>query len=170
MYRDTTGLPFLYQLRTLFPGQPHILEAETEYEERKLKNYMNALLFPDVPGSLADLVRCGYRLCVSSNNHEKNVSLRLKAVRNYFSLILGYRGNFMKGQAHFNAVLEYFGVARDALLFIGDSLNDARIARESGVPFAARLGTFSADDFNAIDPDLPKFKDFPGLTECLKGL
>jgi len=158
MYRDTSGLPFEFQLKVLFEGHPSIQKAAQEYEILKLKDYQSKPFFHDVIRTLPLMAQSGYKLCVSSNNHEENVVNRVKEHNQYFDMILGYREGFFKGKDHFDLIHKEFNLSTDELLFVGDSLNDARTAHKNNIPFVARLGTFSADEFDSLD--LPLFKAY----------
>jgi phosphoglycolate phosphatase-like HAD superfamily hydrolase len=71
-----------------------------------------------------------------------------------FDLALGFdpgRG-LAKGLPHIERTLARLGIARESLLFVGDSLRDGDLAEHGGVPFVGRLGTFTADDFRRRDP------------------
>ena len=72
---------------------------------------------------------------------------------------LGYRAasasdpGFAKGEAHFQALEQRFGLPRASFLFTGDSPNDAHIAAAAGVRFRALLtDAFSQEDFERAVP------------------
>lgn len=170
MYRETSGLPFEFQLKVLFEGHPSIQKAAQEYEILKLKDYESKPFFYDVIRTLPLLVQSGYKLCVSSNNHEENVVKRIKEQSHNFDMILGYREGFFKGKDHFDLIHKEFNLSADELLFVGDSLNDARTAHKNHIPFVARLGTFSSDEFDSLDLPLIKTNNFFELIQLLQGM
>lgn len=149
-YLRTSGLPFFSQLELLFPGDRRNAEASSTYEIEKLKQYDQAPLFQDVAKAIELFRSAGFRVCVSSNNHEANVKHKLARESVQFDLILGYRHEFFKGESHFLAILKEFSLNRDQLLFVGDSLHDALLADKSKVDFVGRLGTFAKEDFETL--------------------
>ena len=58
-----------------------------------------------------------------------------------------------------------FGVGRQEMLFVGDSLHDGEIAERESVPFVGVAGTFSADRFTLRFPHLPVIKRFAALPD-----
>lgn len=149
-YRRTSGLPFVHQLQGLFPGHPSLTVAVEEYEARKIVHYDAVPFFADVAESLETLAAAGFLLAVSSNNHEHSVSRKLRRQGCHVDEVLGFREGFGKGRPHFEHLCRCYGLSPENLLFVGDSLHDARLAHENGVAFLARLGTFAAGDFEAL--------------------
>lgn len=149
-YRHTSGLPFVYQLQTLFPKHPHLAEAVKEYEALKLVNYFNVPFFADVADSLKMLREAGFMLAVSSNNYEYSVVRKLNGHGCRVDEVVGFRDGFCKGHQHFGHLCRKYGLQNEQLLFVGDSLHDARMAHENQVAFVARLGTFGPGDFAAL--------------------
>jgi phosphoglycolate phosphatase len=150
-YIRTSGLPFRYQLQKLFPGHPGIPAAETEYETRKSAHYAEAPFFDDVVPALLRLKAAGLAIAVSSNNHEDNVVGKIRACAEYFADVLGYRPGFFKGADHFGFLQRKYECGPKDVLFVGDSLHDLRMAHEAGIPFVARFGTFSREDFAGLN-------------------
>jgi len=148
-YLRTSGIPFFKQLEVLFPGHeknPGIAEA---FEREKLSCYEGRGVDPDVPAVLAGLRGRGIASIVSSNNFASVVDAFLATQDVNFDLVLGYRDNFAKGEEHFAHAARRLELSRSSLLFVGDSLEDARIALASGVAFTAKLGTNDAGTFEA---------------------
>lgn len=166
MYRRTSGFPFQYQLKTLFPGHPSIEAAAAEFEQLKVQSYDQQNFYFDVLRALPILRQAGYKLCVSSNNHWENVERKVKSQG--MDLVLGYREEFLKGADHFNAIKREFGLDTSEILFVGDSLNDARLAQENGIAFVARLGTFSERDFESLNIPHYHIKNFFELIQMLQ--
>ncbi|MFH1357835.1 MAG: HAD hydrolase-like protein, partial [bacterium] len=104
---------------------------------------------------------------VSSNNAENVVLQRIKPIQECFDMILGYKDGFLKGKDHFDLVKNKFHLQTNELLFVGDSLNDARTAHKNGLEFVARLGTFSEEDFNKLEFNFEKITTFHELRELL---
>jgi len=166
-YKETSGVPFYYQLKSLFPKSTEIDAATEEYETQKLLEYTSHKIFHDVIRSLPVLKQAGFKLCVSSNNHEENVISKLEEIEPDLDLILGYREGFLKGRDHFNKIKSHFCQGDENILFVGDSLNDARIAHENNISFIARLGTFSEQGFDSLNIPMFKINSFFDLVKLV---
>lgn len=170
MYRQTSGLPFLNQLLKLFGNDTRVPQASNEYEAAKLKGYHAAGFFHDVSRALPLLKQAGFKLCVSSNNSEENVTKKMGPHGALFDLILGHHQNFFKGADHFKVICDELKLKPSQLAFVGDSLNDARVANECGLPFIARLGTFHATDFDGLGFGVHKVQNFFELVQLLSSI
>lgn len=148
-YLRTSGVPFFAQLERLFPGDPRNAPLVAAFEARKLRTYEGKGLLPDVPPAVRALQERGVRAVVSSNNFTDVVAKFLATAGVAFDLVLGFGDGQHKGEPHFARTLETFGLARDGLLFVGDSVQDAEIALEAGVRFVGRLGTAPPQAFAA---------------------
>ena len=170
MYRQTSGLPFEFQLKRLFGQDVRIPEAAQTFESEKVKTYDQACFYDDVSPALNQLSRdLGVLLAVSSNNHQSNVDQKLATFKeSSFHRILGYEPGFFKGKDHFDRLKQEFDLDADQILFVGDSLHDCRMARDNHVKFAARLGTFTRQDFTEIDPDILFLNNFYELVDLLQ--
>lgn len=166
-YIKTSGLPFRFQLQKLFPDHPAVAGAEAEYEMRKAAHYADAMFFDDVVPALTRLRDAGVLLAVSSNNHEENVQAKMRPCSEHFDDVLGYRPGFLKGEDHFRHLRDRYGVAPEQTLFVGDSLHDARMAQACGIPFIARIGTFSREDFVANGAPFTGVETLSELNELL---
>lgn len=153
-YLETSGVPFAHQLEILFPGHAANRASSDEFERRKLAVCDATPMDARTVDGLAALRGLGLRLAVSSNTPQPVVDdfARREAFR--FDLALGFdpaRG-LRKGRPHVDHALAIFGLERDQLVLVGDSLKDGELADESGVRFVGRLGTFSGEDFRRRDP------------------
>ncbi len=153
-YVATSGLPFAEQLAVLFPDQQQNSRVAAAFENKKLDYYPALAFFPDVMAGLAVLKKHGLRLAISSNNGQEVVDTVLQDRQiNCFDLVMGYQQHFAKGEQHFNRAMSYFKITKADLVFMGDSLHDAKLASEFGVDFIGRVGTFSKQDFlNKFSP------------------
>ena len=149
-YLETSGKPFYYQLEHLFTDKVKIELAAIEFEEQTLEGYAEKDFFAEVGSVLQQLKSNGCLLFVSSNNHMENVVQKVKPLEHLFSLVLGYEEGFLKGHQHFERIQNEYGVGKENIVFVGDSLNDAKIAFENKIDFVAKLGTFSKSDFEAL--------------------
>jgi phosphoglycolate phosphatase-like HAD superfamily hydrolase len=150
-YFATSGLPFERQLRQLYPGQDTDPVAD-RFEDWK-DSYLSGIALSAAVAALLEGWRtAGYQVAISSNNLERYVE---RLARDWpVDCALGYRPahdtdpGFAKGEPHFRALEQRFGIARSAFLFTGDSPNDAHIAHAAGVRFRALLtDAFTQDDF-----------------------
>lgn len=171
MYIQTSGLPFSEQLEELFPGDRRNRRLASEFEQRKLEGFYARTYFPDVKPGLDFLHSLGLKVAVCSNNSQENVDTFVERNRAStgvaFDYVLGLRpGGFVKGRAHFDYLLAQEKVTKESLVLVGDSIKDAVKARDYGIRFLGRIGTFSKADFQKAFPGLPvvrSFFEFPGL-------
>lgn len=170
MYKKTSGLPFKFQLKKIFQDHPKIEIAAKEFEEIKLKMYHTKSFFYDVIRTLPLFVQYGYKLAVSSNNNMQNVLNKIKTQKDFFNLVLGYQEGFFKGKDHFTLIKREYQLSEDQMIFVGDSLHDAKMAYENGIQFVARIGTFSASDFDNLDIPIFKIKNFFELLQLLQNM
>lgn len=168
-YLRTSGLPFFFQLEVLFPKHPLNSEVAQRFELGKQEGYWEAPFFNEVPAVLRALQESGIRTAVSSNNGQEIVDryLAKRGVADCFDLVLGFRPGFGKGREHFEAVIRHFGVETSEVLFVGDSLHDAAKAKEFGLDFVGRLGTFSRERFEKEFPEVTLLENFQQLGELI---
>ncbi|MDP3552032.1 MAG: HAD hydrolase-like protein [Novosphingobium sp.] len=171
-YFATSGLPFERQLRQLYPG--HETDPVAERFEAWKDGYLAGItISPTVAGLLEGWRRQGLLVAISSNNLEVYVD---RLAQDWpVDCAFGYRAardddpGFAKGEPHFAALEQRFGVSRSAFLFTGDSPNDAQIAAAAGVRFRALLtDAFCADDFEKVVPGtetLTSLTELSGLAE-----
>lgn len=155
LYLETSGIPFQQQLEGIFGDQPVVPEAALEYETRKHAIAAAAEMDADTRGALDELRGRGLRLVVSSNGMQTHVDAFAARSEGLFDLALGFGGVLAKGEPHIAVVEEALGVARDRLVFIGDSLRDGELAEASGVRFVGRTGTFTRREMAARFPSVP---------------
>jgi phosphoglycolate phosphatase len=167
-YLETSGLPFCKQLEVVFPGHAANQAASDEFEARKLAVCEATAMDARTIEGLDALRALGLKLVVSSNTGQRVVDAFVEREGFRFDLALGFdpAQGLGKGRPHVERALAVFGVAREELLFVGDSLKDADLADECGVPFVGRLGTFRESDFRRRDPRavcVPHVAELPAL-------
>lgn len=167
-YLETSGLPFCKQIEIMFPGHALNSKAVSLYEMEKLEATSDVKIDADTRGALRTLKEWGYDLVVSSNNFQHNVdnfviNSKLKRI---FSLALGFKDGFGKGDQHFNYIKNNLGVEACEMVFVGDALNDARIAKENDLDFIAKLGTFEKKDFLKLDKNIKCIRNISDLTSA----
>jgi phosphoglycolate phosphatase-like HAD superfamily hydrolase len=154
-YLETSGLPFVQQLELISPGHAANAAASAEFEARKLAVCRRTSMDARTIAGLEALRGLGLALVVSSNTGQDVVDEFAACEPLRFDLALGFdpaRG-LAKGLPHIERTLAALGIARERLLFVGDSLRDADLAEQAGIPFVGRVGTFSAGDFRGRDPN-----------------
>lgn len=154
-YVYTTGLPFIQQIDTLFPGNPKNKHVVEQFEKEKLEKIFDQPLFPDAKETIRKLKEAGYIVCISSSTFQPIIERYFKLKKVEADLILGYRKGFEKGRDHFEYIKQKFGVNSDNLIFVGDSLKDAQRAVQNNVKFVAKLGLFKTEEFKEIAPECP---------------
>jgi phosphoglycolate phosphatase-like HAD superfamily hydrolase len=107
----------------------------------------------------------GVRIAVSSNNGTRNVETFARNAGFPFDLVLGFGEGLAKGRPHIDATSRKFGLDRQEMLFVGDSLHDGEIAEREGIPFVGVATTFSSERFQLRFPHLPVIKRFSALPE-----
>ena len=165
LYLATCGLPFIKQLEEIFPGDPRNPIASDLFEARKPAR-CNAIRMPAETRRALERMRArGVRIAVSSNNGTENVEAFVRIAYFTFDLVLGFGGGLAKGRPHLDRTSSEFGIGRQEMLFVGDSLHDGEIAEKEGVPFVGVAGTFSADRFTLRFPHVPVIKRFASLPD-----
>lgn len=155
-YFETSGLPFCQQIEIIFPGHALNLTVASAYEMEKLEATSDIKMDRETREALKILKSQGYDLAVSSNNFQHNISRFVENNRlgELFKLALGFKDNFGKGKEHFDFIKNELGLDGREMIFIGDSLNDARLAKENNVDFIGKTGTFAKKDFIKFDKSI----------------
>lgn len=167
-YLNTSGLPFIQQLESLFPGHPANEKVAAAFEEEKKRHYFSRPFFQEVHKAIARLREQGLRVVVSSNNGQEVIEEYLgQKVAPKFDLVLGYQEGFAKGRDHFEKVLDHFDLEVKDAVFVGDSLQDARKALDYGVDFVGRVGTFPRRKFKEVHPQISTVNDLHQLIDLL---
>jgi phosphoglycolate phosphatase-like HAD superfamily hydrolase len=167
MYLATSGLPFIRQLDVICPGDARNQEASDRFESRKPARCASARMTADTRQALLALRARGTAIAVSSNNGVDNVQAFVQTNDFHFDLLLGYDGQGLaKGKPHIERAAATFGIGREDMLFVGDSLHDGEIAEREGLRFVGVAGTFSRERFALRFPGLPvvdRLADITGL-------
>ncbi len=155
LYLQTSGVPFVQQLELIFGEQPENVAAAAAYEGRKHAIAAGASMDDETRDAVEALRALGLAVVVSSNGHQEHVDGFAARAPGLFDLALGFGGGLHKGEPHVARVAEALGAPRDRMLFVGDSLRDGELARETGVGFIARAGTFSRRALETRFPGVP---------------
>ena len=170
MYYETSGLAFYLQLEKLFPGDLKNTSNSTSFEHWKAANpILFTQLRSGVRKTMDRLHEQKSIVCISSNNCQENVDLIISAWKNDGILVEAALGNrnasFAKGKSHFDWIRDRFGCNKSDMVFVGDSLNDYRIACENNVRFLAVTSTFTADQFMALNKGIDCFDELEDVAE-----
>ena len=168
LYLATCGLPFVKQLEEIYPGDPRNAGASDLFEGRKPARCDLIRMPQETRRALERLRGMGVRIAVSSNNGVKNVETFARNTKNAgfpFDLALGFGGGLAKGRPHIDASSRAFGVDRQEMLFVGDSLHDGEIAEREGIPFVGIATTFSPERFMLRFPHVPVIRRFAALPD-----
>ena len=168
LYLATCGLPFAGQLEEIYPGDSRNRLASDMFEGRKPARCGAIQMLTETRLTLEGLRRAGVRVVVSSNNGSENVDAFARGSVFGFDLVLGFGSTLAKGKPHFDATSRRFGVDRQEMLFVGDSLHDGEIAEREGVPFVAVATTFSPERFRLRFPHVPVIRRFAALPELFQ--
>jgi len=165
LYLATCGLPFVRQLEEIYPGDPRNAEASDLFEGRKPARCDLIRMPLETRRALERLHAMGVRIAVSSNNGVTNVATFARNAGFPFDLALGFGGGLAKGRPHIDATSRKFGVDRQEMLFVGDSLHDGEIAEREGIPFVGLATTFSAERFQLRFPRVPVIRRYSALPD-----
>ena len=165
LYLATCGLPFVRQLEEIYPGDPRNAGAAAAFEGSKPARCAGIVMPAETRRALERMRARGVRIAVSSNNGVDNVASFARGADFKFDLVLGFGGGLAKGRPHLDKTAAVFGVGRQEMLFVGDSLHDGEIAEREGVPFVGVAGTFSVERFTLRFPAVPVIKRFSALPD-----
>lgn len=168
-YLTTSGIPFFQQLEVIHPGDARNAAAAAEFEDRKIAATDDVGASDMTLASLVQLRRLGIATAVSSNNFQDQVDKFIARCPVTLDLALGFGNGLAKGDGHFTRACEVFNCTRDDLVFVGDSIADAELARRGNVRFVARLGTFDARAFADVVPEAPAVDELSELVRLFVG-
>jgi phosphoglycolate phosphatase len=169
-YMETSGIPFRQQLEVIAPGHADNDAASDEFEHRKRMVCDEARMTPETVAALEQLRRAGIKLVVSSNGAQHFVD-QFQAQETFrFDLALGFDASagLAKGKPHVEHACKTLGLSRDGIVFCGDSLKDGELARDNGLAFVGRIGTFTRDDFRRWDANATAVADIAALAAYLE--
>lgn len=167
LYLETSGIPFFQQLEQLYPNNTNNDKAAWDFEETKKRDYMTKKTFSDVKGALSELRKQGVKTVVSSNNFQDLVDDLVGRIDVEFDMVLGFKPGFAKGNEHFAHIEKTFGVKKEEMLFVGDSIKDGERAQNFGIDFVARTGVFTKTDFTSTFPRANVVSDFNELKKFI---
>lgn len=149
-YLETSGVPFFQQLEILFPNDRRNNAVAEHFEKRKIASFVSESISDKAIETLHALKDREIFTAISSNNFDPLVKEFVHRENVPVDLALGFKGNFSKGTPHFEYLSNYFGITKNEMIFVGDSLKDAQLAAQNLVKFIAKIGTFSETDFTSF--------------------
>lgn len=167
LYLETSGVPFFQQLDIIFGEDERNSSCAEKFETRKAIFLKNIRLDPEVRDVLFRIRDMGLSIAITSNNFQELIDQFLKKEPNLFDIVLGFGGGLSKGATQFMRVLDTFGIDRRYMLFVGDSLTDARKALAFGIDFVAISGTLKEESFKSIFPSVTVISSIKELLNIL---
>jgi phosphoglycolate phosphatase-like HAD superfamily hydrolase len=167
-YMETSGIPFRQQLEVIAPDHIDNDAASDEFEQRKRAVCDATSMSGDTIAALERMRSAGIKLVVSSNSAQHFVDEFAARERFRFDLALGFGNGLAKGPLHVARACEVLGISREDTVFCGDSLKDGELARECGLAFVGRLGTFTREEFRRWDPAAAVIEDIPALAMLMQ--
>ena len=157
------GKPYKDVLKALVPDTISESElkkaAEFQLKILRSKEFISKLrLFPSVKRTLAKLRARGMKLAIATGNDEKFMNLALKqlSIEEFFDVVVTvdhvnrpkpYPDMILK-------ILETLAIKANEALYVGDSINDVLMAKNSKVRSAVVLtGNLSLEEAKALKPD-----------------
>jgi len=169
LYLETSGIPFFQQLELIFGPDERNAGCADGFEKRKAKYLGSVMLGGATIQTLSDLRSLSLSMAITSNNFQELIENFFKRQPDLFDLILGFGKGMSKGPTQFSRVLDTFGIDRRHMVFVGDSLSDARKALAFGIDFVAISGTLKSESFTSIFPSVTVISSISELKDLLKG-
>lgn len=154
LYIETSGVPFYQQLEQIFGSDTRNSACADRFETKKAKYLERVNLRSTTIEFLQKIKQLGASIAITSNNFQKLIDDFVERNPELFDLVLGFGDGFMKGPTQFTRVIDFFGVDRRHMLFVGDSLNDVRKGLAFGIDTVAISGTFNSDIFTSLFGDV----------------
>jgi 1L-myo-inositol 1-phosphate cytidylyltransferase / CDP-L-myo-inositol myo-inositolphosphotransferase len=150
-YRNTIGMDFATQLEEIAPGNPRNTELARRFEAVKVDLLRRSEPFADALALLGELNRLGIGVFVCSSTRQELVD-RFCARTGITDLAEGVHGltDSRTKRDQLEQIMRVTGLPPGQLLFVGDSLYDARIARRLGIGFIGVARLFTPDEFASV--------------------
>ncbi|KUO74136.1 MAG: hypothetical protein APF77_11505 [Clostridia bacterium BRH_c25] len=150
LYKMTSGLPFCKQIEMMFCDCERNKLAVDEFETRKKNSFKEHRLFDDTIETIGYLRGKGYMTIISSNNFKEVIEDYLSSRGLNMDEVLGFSGGLSKGRSHVEYISDKYGLKKDEIILVGDSLKDAELAKECGIGFVGKTGLNSREGFLAL--------------------
>jgi len=168
LYLETSGIPFFQQLFTIFGDDKRNDLCARNFEARKALYLEDVKLTSFTTRALKKIRSLGLSIAITSNNFQNILDKFIDSQKNLFDLVLGFGEKYSKGPSQFAHVIDTFGVDRRHIIFVGDSISDARKALAFGVDFVAISGTLRPEAFSFLFPSVPVIQELSQLVELLE--
>lgn len=149
-----------------------VLKQYSDEYIKEADNYMtaNTYFYPQVIPALSKLKQRGKKLGIVSNKLSRRIveALVKYDIVDLFDIVIGTAevSELKPSPAGIYTAMERLDVAKEGVLYVGDSLIDAETAKNAGTAFAAvTTGVTAAEEFDAL-PNVTIMKDLselPGL-------
>jgi len=135
-----SGPPIEDTLAQYFPDQNHEKMIQ-EFKDLSLKYYhFSAMLFPYTAEVLQQLHNQGIKLGILTNKHHDRTveTLKMLQIEKYFDYIVAYDDvkRPKPDPEGMYKIIDYYGVPKEKILFIGDTIYDYQVAVSSQVDCA----------------------------------
>jgi phosphoglycolate phosphatase-like HAD superfamily hydrolase len=182
-FMDIIEGPTVLQLSTILQkhniklSQSEMFQKAEEFAYHLGKNFKGDA-FPEALDILKELKDLGYNIFVSSGQQEiiTKEDLKRTGIMQYVDYYVGIRADqpeFKKGEPHFRAVAEYFGVDFETFaketVFVDDTLVDVEVLKERGIIIVARSSTLPKEKLLEAGANFA-IPDLSSLPEILKSL
>jgi len=168
LYLETSGVPFFQQLEIIFGEDSRNKICSQKFEVRKASFLEKVRLSSKTNEVLKRIRSIGLSIAITSNNFQTVLDKFIAREQNLFDLVLGFSEQYSKGPSQFSHVIDTFGVDRRHVVFVGDSISDARKALAFGIDFVAVSGTLKPEAFSILFPSIPVIQDLIQLEKLLE--
>lgn len=169
LYLATSGIPFRQQLEQIVPGHPTNGAAARLFEREKVSKLRRHQVPPTTQRTLSRLRQAGMIIAISSNNVQSLVETYVVENQLVVDMVLAWKPDQHKGKPHFDAIACRYDLTYSQMVFIGDSLTDATIARQHVIDFVAKAGTFSRQAFLDRFPQIPVIDSLEDILQLVIG-
>jgi phosphoglycolate phosphatase len=175
--RPFLGPPIQEIFRLALPDAAPAMRAALERKFRTAyddEGWRKTVAFPGVPETLAELKRLGMQ-CFGVTNKPALPTQRILAhcgLDRFFEVFLSTDSRqpaLTSKSAATQTLLEKWHLHPRATCLVGDTLEDAHVARACGMAFVAYSGGYGWSGLCAELPEVEMFEDFPALPALLLG-
>lgn len=171
------GTPLAEAFRLLFPEQPHgLTEDYVRLWQLRADEVMTDLteMYPDAPRTIAGLREQGLRLAIVSQKLRRRIEAVLErdGMGNCFEAVIGGddMSAFKPDPEGLLMACKRLDARPGQALYVGDTVIDAQVAANAGVPFVAVLsGVTNATAFEEM-PKLAVLNGISGLPDLCRRL
>ncbi|MBU1026508.1 MAG: HAD family hydrolase [Candidatus Margulisbacteria bacterium] len=112
-------------------------------------------LFDWTDNVLESLKNANKRTFVSSSAPQKELESIINnlKIKSFLDEVMGSKPDFSKGEEHIQYLLSKYDIAKEEIIFIGDELNDVRLAKAAGVQVGVITSSKSREAFLPLEPD-----------------